>query len=51
MSINEDGFCSLLDLDTCEERSDVKVPEGDLGQQIRDIFEKDEGGLMVRICS
>lgn len=49
MAINEDGFCSLLDLDTCEERSDIKIPEGELGQQIRDIFEKDEGGLMVQV--
>jgi translation initiation factor 5A len=49
MTITEDGYCSLLDLETCDEREDVKVPEGDLGQSIRDALEKDETGVLVTV--
>jgi translation initiation factor 5A len=51
MSINEDGFVSLLNLDTCEEKEDLKLPEGELAQQIRDAFEKDETGILVTVVT
>jgi len=49
MAIQPDGFVSLLDMDTLAERSDLKVPDGELGQQIQDSFEKDEGGILVTV--
>jgi len=51
MSINEDGFVSLLNLDTCEEKADLKVPDDDLGKQIRDAFEKDETGILCTVVT
>jgi len=51
MSINQDGFASLLDMDTCEERSDVKMPEGEIGDQIRASFEKDDTGILVSVVA
>lgn len=49
MSINEDAFVSLLNLDTCDEKADLKLPEGEMGQQIRDAFDKDETGILVSL--
>jgi translation initiation factor 5A len=49
MSINPDGYVSLLDLETMEERVDLKLPEGELNQQIKESFEKDEGGILVTV--
>lgn len=42
----DDGFCSLMNLETCETKDDLKAPEGELGQQIKDALEKAdaEGG-------
>jgi len=51
MSINEDGFVSLLNLDTCEEKADLKLPEDDMGKQIRDAFEKDETGILCTVVT
>lgn len=52
MAIEEkDGFVSLLDMDTCEEKNDLKLPEGEMGAQIRDSFEKDESGILVSVVS
>jgi len=49
MSVQPDGFVSLLDMDTMAERSDLKLPEGELGDQIRREFEKDEGGILLTV--
>jgi len=51
MSINEDGFVSLLNLDNCEEKADLKLPEDDLGKQIREAFEKDETGILCTVVT
>jgi len=52
MAINDDdGFCSLLDMDTCEEKNDLKIPEGELGSQIRDAFKKDETGILCTVVN
>lgn len=48
LSINEDGFISLMDLESCDTKDDLRLPEGDLGNQIKDAFEKDENGILVR---
>lgn len=36
-----------MDLDTCETKDDLKLPEGDLGDQIKQAYEKDENGILV----
>lgn len=51
LSINEDGFLSLMDLDSCETKDDLRVPEGELGEQIKQAFEKDENGILVTVVS
>lgn len=47
MSINEDGFVNLLDLETCDTKEDLRLPDGDLGNQVKQAFEKDESGILV----
>lgn len=47
LSINDDGYVSLMDLDTCDTKDDLKLPEADLGEQIKQAFEKDENGILV----
>lgn len=42
MDISDDGFCSLLDDDKNETRDDIKLPEGELGEKIREKFEAEE---------
>ena len=51
LSVNDDGFVSLMDLETCETKDDLRLPEGDLGQQIKDAFEKDENGLLLTVVT
>jgi len=41
MDIDSDGYASLLD-DSSETRSDIKIPEGELGQEIRAKFDNNE---------
>ncbi len=40
--MSEDGFVSLLDEEKSETRDDIKLPEGDLGKEIRKKLEDDE---------
>jgi translation initiation factor 5A len=40
--VSEDGFVSLLDEEKSETRDDIKLPEGDLGKEIRKKLEDDE---------
>lgn len=47
LSIDDEGFVSLLD-DALGTKEDLKLPEGDLGNQIRAEFEKDNNGILVR---
>ncbi len=50
MDVHDDGFCSLLDVETSKRRDDVKMPRGELGEKIRAVFEKDDNnGIMVTI--
>jgi translation initiation factor 5A len=50
LSIDEEGFVSLLD-EMMGTKEDLKLPEGELGKQIRDAFEKDESGILVTVVS
>ncbi|KAE9419540.1 hypothetical protein Angca_006623 [Angiostrongylus cantonensis] len=50
MSI-EDGFCSLMDPETCDLKDDLKMPEGELGNQIKEALDKDEGSVLVSVVS
>jgi len=51
LAIDEEGFVSLLD-DTLGTKEDLKLPEGELGQQIREAFEKEgESGMLVTVVS
>ena len=47
MDIDADGFASLMDPESSETKDDLKLPEGELGDQIRAAFEKDDCGLNV----
>lgn len=51
MAIDPDGYTSLMDLTTCEERNDLKIPDGELGKAITDAFEKDESGVLVSVVA
>lgn len=42
VDIDNDGYVSMMD-DSSEVRSDVKLPEGDLGAEIRAKFDSGEG--------
>jgi len=39
VDIQDDGFCCLMN-DEGDTKSDIKLPDGDLGKEIRDKFEK-----------
>lgn len=41
MDVDRDGYLTLMD-DASDTRSDLKLPEGDLGPEIRTKFESDE---------
>lgn len=43
----DDNFVSLMDMDTCDTKDDLKLPEGELGDQIKQAFEKEENGIML----
>ncbi|CAJ0581584.1 unnamed protein product, partial [Mesorhabditis spiculigera] len=52
MDIGGDGFLSLMDPESCESKDDLKMPEDStLAQQIREAFEKDDGGINVTVFS
>jgi len=42
MDISDDGFVSLLDDEKNETRDDIKLPAGDLGEEIKTKFEAEE---------
>jgi len=51
LAINEDAYVSLMDLETCDTKDDLKLPEGELGDQIKAAFEKDETGLLLSVVA
>ena len=50
LDITDDGFASLM-LDDGSTKDDLAVPENDLGQSIRDAFEKDAGEVVIAVQS
>ena len=51
LSITEDGFVSLMDLDTCDTKDDLRLPEGELGDQIKGAYEKDDSGILIAVTA
>ncbi|KAI6188346.1 Nuclear valosin-containing protein-like [Aphelenchoides besseyi] len=51
LSIGDDGFLSLMDLETCDTKDDLRLPEGEVGDQIKQAFEKDETGILVAVTA
>uniref|UniRef100_A0A915DES5 Translation elongation factor IF5A C-terminal domain-containing protein n=1 Tax=Ditylenchus dipsaci TaxID=166011 RepID=A0A915DES5_9BILA len=51
LSINDDEFLSLMDLETCETKDDLRVPDNELGTQIKQAFEKDENALLISVVA
>ncbi|XP_076306707.1 eukaryotic translation initiation factor 5A-1-like isoform X2 [Tachypleus tridentatus] len=46
VDISDDGFVSIMN-DNGDTRDDLRVPEGELGQKIRDDFEKDSSVIVT----
>jgi translation initiation factor 5A len=51
LSIEDDGYISLFDPETMGTKEDLKLPEGELGQQIKDAYEKDESGILCTVIA
>ncbi|CAI5440654.1 unnamed protein product [Caenorhabditis angaria] len=47
----ENGYASVFCDEGDEPKADIKIPENEIGQQIRDAFEKDEGPVIVQVIS
>jgi translation initiation factor 5A len=50
IDISEDGFASLMN-DTGDTREDLKIPDSELGQKIREEFGKDDITVIVTVMS
>lgn len=48
VDINEDGFVTIMD-DSGETREDLKIPEGEAGDDIRKKFENLEGDAALLV--
>ena len=46
-----DGYVGLMDLESCNTKDDLKLPEGDLGKEIKANYEKDESGILVAVTA
>jgi len=51
LDITKEGYVVLMDLESSETKEDLKVPEGELGDQIKNAFEKDESGILVSVVA
>uniref|UniRef100_A0A915E9M1 Eukaryotic translation initiation factor 5A n=1 Tax=Ditylenchus dipsaci TaxID=166011 RepID=A0A915E9M1_9BILA len=51
LSINDDEFLSLMDLETCETKDDWRVPYDELGTPIKQAFEMDENALLISVVA
>ncbi|XP_013782335.1 eukaryotic translation initiation factor 5A-1-like [Limulus polyphemus] len=50
IDISDDGYVSLMD-DKGDTRDDLKLPDGELGQKIREDFGKDDASVIVTVLS
>lgn len=46
IDISDDGFATLMD-DKGDTRGDLRIPDAKLGDEIRELFAKDEGSVIV----
>lgn len=51
MAIDDEGFAALMDLETCEEKNDLKLPETEIGDAVRKAFKDDESGVLVTVVT
>ncbi|PAV90647.1 hypothetical protein WR25_12210 [Diploscapter pachys] len=51
MDITDDGFCSLMDPESSDTKDDLKAPEGELSQQLKELLDKGEGDVYVTVVS
>jgi translation initiation factor 5A len=51
LSVNDDGFLSLMDLETCDTKDDLRLPDGELGDQIKTAVDKDDNGILVTVVA
>jgi translation initiation factor 5A len=48
----EDNFVSLMDLETCDTKDDLRLPDGELGEQIKQAFEKEQdNGILLSVTA
>ena len=48
----EDGFLALMDSKTCKVKDDLRLPGGEMGNKLRDAFERNEkNGILVVVIS
>jgi translation initiation factor 5A len=40
-----------MDLDTCETKDDLRLPDGEIGDQVKQAFEKDESGILIAVTA
>ena len=50
IDISDDGFVTLMN-DKGDTRSDLSIPEGELGDKIREDFEKGDGNVIVTVMA
>ncbi|KAI6229865.1 Eukaryotic translation initiation factor 5A [Aphelenchoides fujianensis] len=52
LSISDEGYLSLMDLETRDTKDDLRIPDGELGVQIKANLKKDEDAtLLVSVVS
>ncbi|KAK8758565.1 hypothetical protein V5799_003802 [Amblyomma americanum] len=50
IDISDDGYATLMN-DKGDTRDDLKLPDGELGQRIRDEFQKEDTSVIVTVMS
>nr|CRL53882.1 translation initiation factor IF-5A [Mycolicibacterium fortuitum subsp. fortuitum DSM 46621 = ATCC 6841 = JCM 6387] len=50
IDISDDGYATLMN-DKGDTRDDLKLPDGELGQRIRDDFQKEDTSVIVTVMS
>ncbi|KAI6174741.1 Eukaryotic initiation factor 5A hypusine, DNA-binding OB fold protein [Aphelenchoides fujianensis] len=51
LSISDKGYLSLMDLETCDTKDDVRLPTETLANKLKADFNKKEAALLVTIIS
>jgi translation initiation factor 5A len=40
-----------MDLESCETKDDLRLPDGKIGDELKVAFEKDENGILVSVVA